>query len=287
MITLPACIKKILPFLGVKKVDALRLLTGGCIHTVYHVSTPKGEFCVKYAPHLPSEYFKAEEKGLYALEAQDLFRVPKVVYRSSFDEGGSFLVLEYIPMLQGVTKQEEFGRYLALMHQSLQGKGFGFSANNFLGSTLQKNQYAKDWPSFFREQRLLILLEMLRDDELSTRGARLFEIFETFFENIDITPCLVHGDLWIGNTATDADGRFVLYDPAVYYAHHEVELSIMRMFGGFTERCFAAYHELWPKQNGFEERQCIYALYHYLNHTVLFGEGYRQRCIELFDRLGV
>lgn len=45
-----------------------------------------------------------------------------------------------------------------------------------------------------------------------------------------IKPCLVHGDLWIGNTGTmcntaDTGGEPVIFDPAAFYAHNEYELG--------------------------------------------------------------
>lgn len=42
-------------------------------------------------------------------------------------------------------------------------------------------------------------------------------------------PCLLLGDLWDGNVATDADsGEPVIFDCGVYYAHNEMELGIWR-----------------------------------------------------------
>lgn len=41
-----------------------------------------------------------------------------------------------------------------------------------------------------------------------------------------IKPCLVHGDLLIGNTGTDtAIKEPVVYDPAAFYAHNEYKLG--------------------------------------------------------------
>ena len=44
-----------------------------------------------------------------------------------------------------------------------------------------------------------------------------------------------------------------MFDPACCFAHHEFELSIMRMFGGYTELFWDRYHEVIPKEEG-EER---------------------------------
>ena len=47
-----------------------------------------------------------------------------------------------------------------------------------------------------------------------------------------VTPALLHGDLWSGNVA-QAEGEPVIFDPASFYGHHEYDLAIGRMFGGF------------------------------------------------------
>lgn len=58
----------------------------------------------------------------------------------------------------------------------------------------------------------------------------------------------------------------VIFDPASFYGHHEFDLAIAEMFGGFTRDFYNSYHELIPKAPGFEKRQKLYLLFHYLNH---------------------
>ena len=58
----------------------------------------------------------------------------------------------------------------------------------------------------------------------------------------------------------------VIFDPASFYGHHEFELGIATMFGGFDSAVFEAYHKLIPKAPGFGTRQKLYQLFHYLNH---------------------
>ena len=55
---------------------------------------------------------------------------------------------------------------------------------------------------------------------------------------------------------------------------HLSSLAIGRMFGGIPEAFYTTYHEYLPKsepRDQYELRQELYQLYHYLNHTVLFG----------------
>jgi protein-ribulosamine 3-kinase len=57
-----------------------------------------------------------------------------------------------------------------------------------------------------------------------------------------------------------------MFDPASFYGHHEFDLAIARMFGGFNGHFFQAYHKLIPREPGFEKRESLYELFHYLNH---------------------
>ena len=58
----------------------------------------------------------------------------------------------------------------------------------------------------------------------------------------------------------------VTFDPASFYGHHEFDLAIAGMFGGFTNKFYDAYHKLIPKSPGFGTRHKLYLLFHYLNH---------------------
>ena len=69
-------------------------------------------------------------------------------------------------------------------------------------------------------------------------------------------------------------GEPVLIDPAVYGGHREVDLAMMRLFGGFSERTFAAYAEAAPLAEGHGERVELYQLMPLLVHAILFNGHY-------------
>ena len=53
-------------------------------------------------------------------------------------------------------------------------------------------------------------------------------------------------------------------------------LAIGGMFGGFPSSFYTEYHKHLPKSAPEEEydlRSDLYVLFHYLNHTVIFGVG--------------
>jgi len=73
---------------------------------------------------------------------------------------------------------------------------------------------------------------------------------------------------------TDDSGAPVVVDPAAYGGHRELDLAMMRLFGGFSSATFAAYEEVAPLASGHEERVELLQLYPVLVHTALFGGHY-------------
>ena len=54
----------------------------------------------------------------------------------------------------------------------------------------------------------------------------------------------------------------VIFDPASFYGHHEYDLAIGKMFGGFGADFHKSYHGIIQKQEGFETRSDLYQLFH-------------------------
>ena len=72
----------------------------------------------------------------------------------------------------------------------------------------------------------------------------------------------------------DEHGMPCLIDPAVHGGHREIDLAMMRLFGGFGPRVFAAYEEAFPLPPGHEARVPLYQLYFLMVHVNLFGGSY-------------
>lgn len=75
-----------------------------------------------------------------------------------------------------------------------------------------------------------------------------------------------------GNIGT-ASGKPSIYDPAVYWGHHEAEWG-MSWCASFGIKFWNGYRELIPQDPGFSDRKPLYDAYHQLNHYNLFGGGY-------------
>ena len=68
--------------------------------------------------------------------------------------------------------------------------------------------------------------------------------------------------------------------------HCDYSLAIARIFGGIPKSFFMTYHEYLPKTeptDQYELRGDLYELYHYLNHTVLFGVSNPAVLVSILD----
>ncbi len=273
----------------VAKLAGYREVGGGCIHSSRIVCLEDGrEFFVKSLPD-GSKYpgmFAVESRCLTLLASTETIRVPRPV---AYD--ADFIVLERLHETdRSHDWHEKTGRQLARLHQATRSERFGFERDNYIGLTPQPNDWNDDWVAFWRDQRISWQLELFAqktdpDDRLLQLGDRLVANLDRVIGGVNEPAVLLHGDLWSGNAAADENGEPVIFDPAGYYGHREVEFGIMRLFGGFGPRCEAAYDEVWPREDGSEQRIALYRLYHELNHLNLFGRSYYANCIATIESL--
>jgi fructosamine-3-kinase len=255
-------------------------LSGGDINSAFLVElADQRRIFVKSHPRAPSAMFPAEARGLGWLREARCVRIPEVLAVSEAgDEGPRFLALEYIesrPQARGF--DEALGRGLAALHR-YGAPRFGLDHDNFIGSLEQTNRSCDTWHAFYREQRLEPQLR--RASASGLVDSRLGSDFDSLFARLEKlvgpaeSPSRLHGDLWGGNLYTGDRGEPCLIDPAVYGGHREIDLAMMRLFGGFGSRVFDAYEEAWPLAPGAENRVPLYQLYPLLVHVNHFGRSY-------------
>jgi fructosamine-3-kinase len=262
--------------LGARVLGAKRL-GGGDINEAFEVSLASGtSIFVKTHSNPPGGMFGAEARGLRWLGEADAIRVPQVVAVS--DEAPAYLALELLtPAKRCPDFDEALGRSLAALH-AFGASSFGLDYDNFIGRLEQSNAAAEDWASFYWSSRLEPQLRLATDRGLIEHGTRSsFDVLRRVLpERVgpEEPPSRLHGDLWGGNLHADETGQPCLIDPAVYGGHREVDLAMMRLFGGFGERVFAAYDHARPLAPAAGERVSLYQLYPLLVHVNLFGSSY-------------
>ena len=258
---------------------------GGCIADSKHIKTESGKsYFLKTHSGAPG-MFLMEANGLTELAKAGTIRVPEVVLA---DE--DFLLLENIK--SGGKKPgffTEFGRSFAHMHR-VKAEIFGFFEDNYIGATPQHNIAAgketTNWAEFYYQKRILQQYRFAELNGYATKELRKGVIqlegkIEDILSGSQEPPALLHGDLWGGNYMSDANGVPVLIDPAVYYGHREADLAMTKMFGGFTAEFYKAYQKEYPLPEGWQYREGLYLLYHYMNHLNLFGNSYYSQSLSL------
>jgi protein-ribulosamine 3-kinase len=264
-------------------------VSGGDISQAAHLhDTGDRRWFIKLNDLQHGDMFAAECAGLRELATAKDICVPEVAgYGSS--EQFAWLVLEWLDLagLSGDT-DHQLGQALAGMHR-LTAANFGWSRDNYIGTTTQANGWACSWPDFFREQRLGPQLARAQQngaaDSVIETGRKLMVSLDNWFGDYVPVPSLLHGDLWSGNRGALADGSPVLYDPAAYYGDREADIAMTRLFGGYSEAFYAAYDKEWPMDEGAKQRQELYNLYHVLNHFNLFGGSYLMQAEQIMQRL--
>lgn len=258
-------------------------VAGGDISQAYRARLDDGRWLfAKTHPDPPPQFFAAEADGLGRLAAAGAVRTPEVIAHTE-----TMLVLEWIE--RGHTLAgDRLGRELARLHQTATGS-FGLDRDNFVGTVAQDNTPSATWPEFYASRRLEPLVKRNVDNKRLAPGT--ITTFSRLTRRIGELcgppepPALLHGDLWGGNCiGTDPEGQPVLIDPAVYGGHREVDLAMMRLFGGFDAAVFAAYRETYPLADGHHDRVQLYQLYPLLVHVALFGRGYARSFLDALRR---
>lgn len=238
---------------------------------------------VKWNHSAPDSMFETEAKGLKLLKSAgtDLM-IPEAVLQEE-----EFLVLEWIE--EGGGKHHSahgFGRELAKLHKTTQNQ-FGLDHDNFIGRLPQSNSPHSNWPDFFAIERIEPQIKMGVESGKLNRTVlndvqKLYKKLGSLFPPEE--PALIHGDLWSGNYMFTKNGNASIYDPAVYFGHREMELSMTRLFGGFSANFYEGYNELFPLDDGFDKRVSLCNLYPILVHANLFGGSYCRQAENIINQ---
>ncbi|MDQ2678773.1 MAG: fructosamine kinase family protein [Actinomycetota bacterium] len=263
---------------------SLQPLAGGDNAAVFRAELDDGRrVAVKTdRPGAPTMDHETEARGLSWLRESDTVRVPEVlaVAAPGPDRPG-VLVLEWIEESPGHVRtpagEDAFGRELAALHRS-GAPCFGREDRRTTGSRHLPNEPCSTWAEFQRTQRLVPLARLALD--AGALDAATVTALESIAERLEELggppepPARLHGDLWAGNRLVDRSDHSWLIDPAAHGGHREFDLAMMRLFGGFDERCFVAYDEANPLADGWPSRVALHQLAPLVVHAVKFGGSY-------------
>jgi fructosamine-3-kinase len=283
--------------LGCDVVELSRV-PGGDLNDAYGARLADGRLVfIKTAADAAPGGFAAEAAGLRWIAAvDDAPAVPEVlavVDPPEVADEPRLLALSWVSEGRlGAAGEESLGRGLAALHRAgADAHGAappGAPRGLRIGPLALPAGTAPTWAEAFAELRLLPLarrasahggLPVSTLDDVERICERLSEL-----SGPAEPPARLHGDLWGGNVLADHNGAPHLIDPAAYGGHREIDLAMLRLFGGPGDRCFSAYAESYPLADGHEDRVELWQLFPLLVHTVLFGGGYAERATAVARR---
>ncbi len=267
-------------------IKSVKPISGGDINEASKINTSSGSYFIKWQNEDCGDMFEKEAEGLFHIKSTKTIRTPSVIGFGKISNR-DFLILEYIQNKSPSTEfWRIFGRSVAALHGNT-NTYYGLNTDNYIGKLPQSNKPTAGWIDFFINERLLFQAKYGIRNGSFTKS--IFDKLEKLYSKLptllpEEKPSLLHGDLWSGNFMSDDEGNPIIYDPAVYYGHREMELAFTHLFGGFDHEFYDAYQEVWPIQSGFEERMAIYQLYPLLVHANLFGGSYTQSVENILNR---
>jgi fructosamine-3-kinase len=262
-------------------------LGGGCVSEVYLVRLSSGEHLVVKLDQGEKAGLPVEAKMLLYLSEHSPLPVPLVRYYSE-----KILVMAYMSGEShfSADAEQHAAELLCALH-SLDSSAYGFEFDTLIGGLSQPNPSNQSWIEFFRDQRLL---HMAKEGFHAGRlPGELLQRLENFSDHLHHwlveppKPSLIHGDVWTTNVLAEDNRIKAFLDPAIYFAHHEIELAFITLFNTFSQRFFERYQEIRPIAAGFFEERChIYNLYPLLVHVRLFGGSYTAGLDRVLRRFG-
>ncbi|KAJ6575313.1 fructosamine kinase PKL/CAK/FruK [Mycena capillaripes] len=247
------------------------------------VSSNGSKYFAKIGLEKDAEQYLGEAESLKHIDIAAPGLAPRVIASGS-DGKQPYMVTEYKDLTSlNETVARRLGERLATeLHHDKGLNGFGFGIPTYCGPTRLQNGWFDSWDACYSAMIGDLLAQLVTKGGFASLCAKGEEVRKVVIPKLlgplVIQPVLLHGDLWSGNMGTDStSGEPVIFDPASYFGHNEADLAIVRIFGGVPQAFFEAYQKHLPKTEPVEQyelRGHLYELFHYLNHTLLFGGHY-------------
>ncbi|CAG8981551.1 hypothetical protein HYALB_00013936 [Hymenoscyphus albidus] len=190
-----------------------------------------------------------------------------------------FFLCDFREMDQDIPEMDRFTSMLAEFHSTSSARSpnghFGNHCTTYNGNLAQDNSWTDSWEEYFKDNivRMLQLEEEARGPSPELKqlaGPFLEKVIPRLLRPLEtqgniLKPCLIHGDLWYGNTSTDLDtGEPITFDASSFWDHNEYEVRTMRpagvQFGRAYLKAYHARYPISPPEEDHEDRLALYAI---------------------------
>ncbi|HHD78790.1 MAG TPA: fructosamine kinase [Epsilonproteobacteria bacterium] len=267
---------------------SINFFTNGQIGNMYKVRSTEKNYILKTSE--PSSRLQIEANMLKDINKYNI-AVPKVYAVSE-----THLLMEYVETSKQAkcTQEIEAAKILLSLHSvTNESRMYGYYYDTTIGPFLQKNEQTQyNWCLFLAQMRIMPMAHVCYDKGQINKEmvTRLEVLCRDLYKRIDmanITPSLLHGDLWNGNILFNIKGA-TLIDPAIYFADREMELAFILLFDTFGDTFFREYTQVHTLSEDFYTVKVpIYQIYPLLVHVALYGSSYVSQLEHTMKRLKI
>lgn len=271
-----------------KDVHKIDFYTKGQIGDIYKVQTSDESYILKTSEvsnRLQTEADMLRDINKYGIAVPEVFAV-----------NDRYLLMEFIEESRQAkcTQEIEAAKLLCKLHSvTNDSRMYGYYYDTTIGPFDQKNEQTQyNWTLFLGQMRIMPMAKICYEKGLLSKQTveRLEILCRDLYKRIDmsqITPSLLHGDLWGGNILFNIRGA-TLIDPAIYFGDKEMELAFIKLFDTFGETFFEAYTKVHPLSDDFFETKVpLYQIYPLLVHVALYGGEYLGQLEQVLKKLKV
>ena len=252
----------------------LQQVHGGDINQSFALNSCDERYFLKFNDDdLHLEILESEAKSLRYLAKHDI-NCPQVI-SSLHKDSYSILILEWIEGHRNWNAEsiDSFVDNLTSLHQ-IKAQSFGLHFDNCIGQLPQKNGHYDGFADYYWHSRIEVQLIISYEAGYLNSPDSYKRIYDHLKDFPKEEPCLIHGDLWSGNYIHNNKNQSYLIDPSISYGSREMDIAMMRLFGGFPNQLIERYNEAVPLIKGWETRIKIFQLYYLLVHLNMFGSSY-------------
>lgn len=274
-----------------------RAIGSGHYNDSYYVDGKQGRFVLRVAPadDVPKLFYEIDmmksEVSIHRLvrDRTDV-PVPRIVHHDFSREviDTDYLIMEYIEGISGFFDQQELGRYVRQIH-AIEAKECGYPG--------RAAPTGSSWPDIFH-----VYVRMILDDCISSGviGKSEYEYIMSMYDRhwdvvVDISPRLLHLDLWAENILT-VNGRITAlldFDRGLY-GDPELEFAVLDTYGHSTPEFFRGYGQARPSDAKAQIRQRLYIVYELIKYAFIrvarggsmsTGRSHVARCKRILEEI--
>ena len=244
----------------------------GLYNDAYMIDSDKGRFVLRIAPpdSAPKLFYEIDmmksEVNIHRLvrEHTDV-PIPEIVYHDFSREiiDRDYLIMDYLDGRSGLFDERELGRYVRQIH-AIKSEVCGYPE--------RAAPTAKSWPGIFQTYVELIFKDCLSCGVIDRGEQKHFlSIYERHRDSVvDLSPSLLHLDLWTQNILT-VDGKIsaLLDFDRGLYGDPELEFAVLDTYGYSTPAFFEGYGKPRPVDSDAQIRQRLYIVYELIKYAFI------------------